>query len=267
MNNLKKNKIGIIGMGNMGQSIYCSLQKVIPLDQIFVTDHNPSKLEICNSQQRCDNSLEVVDNSDLIFLAIKPSNLLEISKQLTGFLNKKLVVSVLAGVTLDKLKSILNCNRVIRAMPNLCIKEWKGVIGWIASDFVSVEEKQMVAKFFSTIGLEIEVDQEKKIDAITAIAGSGPAYFFYLTEILTKKAVEFGFNEIQARQLAEMTFIGSSALLEGEEKSSRDWKDSVTSKKGITEAALNYLKDHSFDQIFKEGVQQAYNKAEEEPNL
>ena len=149
-------------------------------------------------------------------------------------------------------------------MPNLGQFVDQGMTGvfWDSSLFSEVE-REIIRCIFSSGGEMVEVNQEEKLDAITAISGSGPAYFFYLTDILTEKAQELGFSPAQAKKLAEMTCIGASAILENGENSAHEWINGVASKKGTTQAAIDFLSAHSFKQIFKEGVQQAYNKSKE----
>jgi pyrroline-5-carboxylate reductase len=166
---------------------------------------------------------------------------------------------------LDRIQKNLNLEKVVRVMPNLALQVGAALSGWFASSAVSDEEKDFVKDLLKSFGDEIEVDDENKIDAITALSGSGPAYFYYLAEIIKKAAIKYGFSESQATTIASATFKGSAKLLDKGE-SAADLKQRVTSKGGTTEAALNYMAENDLEDIFLKAIEKARKRAEELKN-
>ena len=116
---------------------------------------------------------------------------------------------------------------------------------------------------FDCVGTQLEVEEENKLDEITALSGSGPAYFYFLTELIYDKAIEFGFDHEDARKISEQTFTGAAAIFNHESATAKELKEAVTSKGGTTEAALKYLEENGFDKIFKDALEAAKNRSEE----
>lgn len=235
-------KIAIVGLGNMGRSIAERLRAggfhIVECER---ADDPNEKLRVC----------------DAFVIAVKPQSFDELADSISIDLSHKLAISIMAGVKMKKIHSALKCARVVRAMPNLGVQLGAGVTGWIASDACSDENKDLVSEIFSSMGEDVELENEGMIDALTAVSGSGPAYFFYLAELLEEKARDFGFDEREARMLAEQTFIGAAKLLESGGKTAQQWREAVCSKGGTTEAAIRHLQENKFDEIFKDAVEMA----------
>lgn len=210
--------------------------------------------------QLCDRETKVND-SDIFLFAVKPQDFDLCLNNLNINLSQKTIISIMAGVSLAKLEKKTGSKKVVRSMPNLPVQVGAGFTAWIASP--KIEDKESIRKIFSGIGKEIEVYEENKLNAVTALSGSGPAYFFYICELLGEKAKELGFNESEARIIAESTFIGSAELLKVKERSSHDLRISVTSKGGTTEAAFKSFTENSFDKHFKVAIESAYNRSKE----
>lgn len=210
-----------------------------------------------------DDPNEKLKDCDVAIIAVKPQYFFDLAKSIDSDVSYKLFISIMAGVNIHHIQESLKAEKVVRTMPNLAVQVGKGVVGWCGSEVVGDDEKNIIRNILSTMGESIELKDEEKLDAITALSGSGPAYFFYLTELLQKKAEEFGFSFEQAKKIAEMTFAGSAELLEKNEKSAEEWRVAVTSPGGTTEAALKHLEENKFDQIFKDGIEVARKRAEE----
>jgi pyrroline-5-carboxylate reductase len=148
-------------------------------------------------------------------------------------------------------------------MPNLAVLHQDGVTGWFADPVVSLDDRKLAQEVFVSVGMTVEVDEEAKIDAITAVSGSGPGYFFFMCEALQKAAMELGFAEEVALKLAKETFIGTSKLLEDSDLTPAEWRAMVTSKGGTTEAALKVFEEKGLERIFVEGVKEAERRARE----
>lgn len=253
-------KIGLIGLGNIGGAIYSQLAKKYSSDLLYVCGHHQNRAKELGVKNFSLQAEEVVAQVDIVILAIKPQSFFNwpAMPSLAG----KLVISVMAGVSMDKLNKMTKSDKIVRAMPNLGAQVGQGVIGWLASNKVGREDKGLIRRIIASLGMDIELDDEDKINAITALSGSGPAYFYYFCELLTDKAVKMGFSQEQARQIAEQTFIGSAKLLERESKSGRELRQAVTSKGGTTRAALEILMKEKFKGILFKAVDAAYKQAQ-----
>ncbi len=200
---------------------------------------------------------EKLIESDCYILAMKPQDFVEFD---TG---EKLVISIMAGVSIKRIQGKCGTKKIVRAMPNLPLKVGKALTGWIASDEVSEDEKQFAKKIFESFGEEIELDNEDKVNAITALSGSGPAYFYLLTEFIKKAAVEMGFCQEDAEKIAKRTIVGSAELLEKSGLSAEELRKKITSKGGTTEAAIKYLEENGIEETVKGAITAAQKRAEE----
>jgi pyrroline-5-carboxylate reductase len=255
----------LLGAGNMGSSFIPSLVQEFTTENLYLSDTDEKKLELLKSKFKLkhisNNFQDFLDKVEYILLAIKPQSFFEIGQILKEKAEDKTIISIMAGVSIKKIQNQTGCQKVIRSMPNLAVSVQKSVIGYTFSNQVLVQDKIKVKKIFENLGYALELESEDKINQITALSGSGPAYFFYLTEILQKQALEFGFNTNQARKIAENTLLGAAKLVQENDFDSKTWKDMVTSKGGTTEAALNYLKQNKFDKIFQEAIKKAKDRA------
>lgn len=255
-------KVGIIGYGNMGKALAKSLQKIMPAKNIFVCDSGKiSAPAICV----CKSVAALVDKSDLIILAVKPQSFADLAAELKqANLGSKLIISIMAGVSIAKISKLLCTAKVVRSMPNLPLKVGQGVTAWVATPKVTTAEKALVQKLFKACGYAIELKKENLLNSVTAISGSGPAYFFYLTEILAEAAKDFGIPKTIATEMAIQTLIGAAELLKSEKLADpAQLRQAVTSKGGTTEAALKTLADHDFANIMGKAIKAAKTRAEE----
>lgn len=258
-----KRKIGIIGLGNMGAAFYHGLEKIFPAEQLFGHDKNDGRAKKLGVDNFIGSVVSLVKKVDVFILAVKPQSLNDLVAELRDTCQGKLIISMLAGMSVDKLRSALGTDRVIRCMPNLPIKVGQGVTGWIASAAATDDDKELARKMFSSFGYQVEVAEEKMLDSITALSGSGPAYYFYLCQILTAEAEKMGFSRAEAHAVAENTFQGAAKLLEQEKKSSEEWVEAVASKGGTTEAALKSFAEDKLDEVVARALEKAREKSKE----
>lgn len=258
MNSLK---IGIIGAGNMGSAFYQGLRKIFPSDVLFIADHDRGKLKKLETKNIYKNYEEMLPKVQIVILAIKPQSFENLEKEKLQLLAHKCVISIMAGVSLKQLEKRTGAKKIVRSMPNLPVQVQKGVIGWIATKALSAQEKKMIKKIFSALGQSIELRNEKAIDAITALSGSGPAYFFYLTELMAQQAKAWGFNQKTAQQIATATLSGSADFLRARHEDPETLRKAVTSKGGTTEAALAYLERKRFSKIFSQALEKARQRS------
>lgn len=258
-----KPKIAIIGAGNMGGAFYCGLKAVMPEKDLFLCNRSAEKLQALSPLHCSEDANEAIRFADIVIIAVKPQSFDELVASIATPLKDKLILSIMAGITIEKIQAKLKAKKVIRSLPNLAIQIKQGLTAWVASRGVGAEEKIWIKEIFRTFGKEFELADEIWMNAAGTVTGSGPAYFFYLCELVEEKLKKLGFSESVAREMAEQTFLGSAKLLETNDKSAAEWRAAVTSKKGITEAALNHLKTHHWDEIFWGGIEAARKRTEE----
>ena len=254
-------KFLIVGFGNMGSSLYDGLIKIIDKESVYVCETFEEKMSLIEESNKTTDINQFLDIVDYVIFAIKPQFFLNLIPALDINLDQKTIVSIMAGVSIDSLRKHLKGIKIVRSIPNIAASIDEGVIGWIATDEVPNEDKDFLKRVFSNLGTEIELHSENMIDKMTALSASGPAYFYYICEILTNKAIEFGFSEKDALKIARATFIGSAELMGRNNKTAEEWKQKVTSKKGTTQAALEYLDSKNFREIFSEALERAKNRS------
>ena len=255
-------KIAIIGLGNMGGAIYRQLKNSIPAQQLFLCSHTrPSFVDKKNYFST--NANNVCQRADSIILAVKPQSLGTLMNGITVDLSKKIIVSILAGVTIKNLGLLTGAKKIIRTMPNLPAQVGLGVTGWVATKAVNHNEKNLVKKILATLGYEIELRNENLIAKLTVISGCGPAYFFYLTELLETRAQALGLTQDAAQKIAALTLSGTVDLLTHNTKTAAEWRAAVTSKGGVTEAVLKHLNQKKFPKIFKQALDTGIKRSKE----
>lgn len=260
-------KIGLIGVGNMGTAILDGLldKKIARAEQVFVFDKLQEKARSYAEKhpgvQLSDSAESLVRESDLILLAVKPQNLKETAQSFqTSLSESKILISILAGTPLTKINEALGKScKLIRSMPNLGARVAKGITALAGEDQEALE---LAKNLFLGCG-EVVFLKEEHFDTVTAISGSGPAYFFLMMELLVEKAIEEGIPEKEARLLAVQTGVGASLLAEAASESPKKLREMVTSKGGTTEAALKKLSEKNFPEDFKLALQAAIDRGRE----
>jgi pyrroline-5-carboxylate reductase len=200
----------------------------------------------------------------IILVGVKPAMVPDLLREIAPALRDgAIVVSLAAGVTLATFAEHLGADvSVIRSMPNTPSTVGKGVTGLAAGAAASAEDLAVVRRLFELVGAVIEVPEDK-IDALSTISGSGPAYVFLLIEELTRAAIGKGFSEADARLMSEQTFIGATALLAASGENPAELRRRVTSPKGTTERAITVLQDAQLDRLFAEATDAALARAKE----
>lgn len=254
--------IGIIGAGNLGTALYRTLSRVFPPGNLLVTDHHLEKLRALGLK-KTTTLTTLIAQSDVIILAIKPQSLSALVATLKHSLAGKLFISILAGVPIKQLKVLTGATNIVRAMPNLPLQVGSGFTAWVATKNITAVQKKIITKIFATGGTALELKKETLLDAVTALSGSGPAYFFYLTELLEQQAKKWGFSAKESGAIAAATLVGAGALLRSGTKTAAEWRLSVTSKGGTTARALAVLAEGQWDIIFQSALVAARLRAEE----
>jgi pyrroline-5-carboxylate reductase len=205
----------------------------------------------------------VVKYSDIIIIAVKPKDFESVLKHevCCGISPKKLIISIAAGITTKHIEDIVGKDvPVIRVMPNMAAIIGEAISSISAGTSAAKEHMKMARKIFSMIGEVIEIEEEL-VDAVTAISGSGPAYFFYLTEMLIDAARELKLDKNIAEKLVTKTAIGSMKLLEALKEEPARLRRRVTSKGGTTEAALRVFEERGLKRIVEDAVIAAWRRS------
>ena len=255
--------IAIIGAGNVGGALYRSLRDAVGEDALLVCDTHEAQLARLGARHACQDAETAARRADALVIAVKPQQFAALARSIASPLEGKLVVSVMAGVRLAAVAEALRAAAVIRCMPNLGAQVGRGATAWIASPACTAAQLELARRIFRAAGVEIEVDDESLLDAFTALGGTGPAYFFYLAELLAENAVAMGFDEAQSRLLAREVLAASARLLETGDRSAAEWRQAVTTPGGTTAAAMRAFAERGFAEAFRAGLEAARRRSEE----
>ncbi|MEA3305772.1 MAG: pyrroline-5-carboxylate reductase [Candidatus Omnitrophota bacterium] len=240
---------------------------LIPAGNLYLYDIDKDKCS-CLANTLNANAVnfpgELADFCAIILLAIKPQDFENARGKIREALDSsKLIISIVAGITLKQIVGRLKQGaRAARVMPNMPCLVNQGVSALCYNNFTAPGDKEFVRKMFTSIGDIVEVD-EGDMDAVTAVSGSGPAYFFYLTQVLEECAIDMGIDKEKAKLLAVKTAIGSAAILKDGGFGAKALRKHVTSKGGTTEAAFRVFVEKKLGSILKEGIRAAKKRAGE----
>lgn len=237
--------IGIIGAGNMGMAIASRVK-----GRILLSDKN----------KRISNNTSVATRADIIILAIKPQDMEGVLKEIRPYVKGKLVISIAAGITTSCIEKFLGRERVVRVMPNMPSMVGKGISAISLGRFAKANDLKTAFRIFSKLGSVVKV-KESLLDAVTAVSGSGPAYYFLFTHLLAKAGEASGLEKSLALKLAKATFIGASEVVKSKDLSMEELIKKVASKGGTTESALKVFKNRDLESIIKQAVKTALLKS------
>ena len=260
-----RTRIGFIGAGVMGQAVIATLIKAgIPKDQItFTRRRSELNDEITESLGISAKSLaELARESDLIFLAMKPQDLISILDEIKESLSEEtLIVSLAAGKKTDVIQAALGGkNPVIRVMPNTPMVVGEGVSVISGSSNVDPTELEWVRSLLAFGGLAMVIDESLQ-DAVTSISGSGPAYFFAFIEAMVSAGEKLGISHQDATTLAIKTIKGAAVMLEQSGKSATTLRENVTSPKGVTAEALKVFRERGLDEMVEAAMRAARDRS------
>ncbi len=245
--NRKMTKVVIAGLGRMGQATYDYLLK-------------SGEFELSGFDREA-NPNSYLNEADVVILAMKPQSFGEFASTVEVDLKGKLVISIMAGISLGVVMDKLNVDKVVRVMPNLALQVGRSVSAWFASESVDEEDKASLKAILRKFGMEIQVESEEKIDEITAVSGSGPAYFCLLAEHMADVARGFGFEKELAKKFVDETLIGTALLMDDKSMGAREIRSAVSSKGGTTEAAVADFGEKGFGDIVDSAVAAAKRRA------
>lgn len=267
---MQPSTIGFIGAGNMACGlIHGLLAAGYAPERIWVS--NPHRPVLDNLEQRDvkvhQDNRHVAEQVDVLIFAVKPQVLYIVMSEVAAVIKQKkpLLISVAAGVSLHTLQSNLQIAdaALIRSMPNTPTQFGCGMTGLIANSFCSEEQKKLATEIFQSVGLITWLKTEQEMDIVTAISGSGPAYFFLLIQSLEEAAIELGLPHATATQLSTQTALGAARMAIESTESIEQLKRNVTSPGGTTERALAVFETGRFPELVKKAVKSAAERAKE----
>lgn len=266
---MSKMKITFIGGGNMGEAMLAAVldKELATPDDVSVSDISEERRDYLMQQYGVavtgDNK-EAAGGKEIIVLAVKPQNLPEVADSLKNCLETtQLVLSIVAGVTIDTLSKGLGHHCIVRVMPNTPAQIGYGISAWTATTGVTDEQKGWTQSILTAMGKEIYFRNEEYLDMVTAVSASGPAYFFLFAEALIDAAVNIGLPRQEAETLVAQTMLGSAHLMQQSDKPPAELRRSVTSRGGTTERALQVFEEGGLAKIVAEAVEAAYKRAKE----
>lgn len=259
--------IGFIGVGVMGSSLIKSLLiSSLNSEQICISDKSKETSdEVARSHNVIAKTVtEIGQDCNVIFLAVKPQDLESVLGELSQVLNKEtLLISIAAGKTTKFIEGkLVNKNPVIRVMPNTPAQIGKGVSAISPGSSATRDHLEVAKDLLSATGLVVEVPEESQ-DAVTALSGSGPAYFFNFIEAMIKSGVSLGLTEEISTQLAIGTIAGSAAMLQESGVDAATLRKNVTSPNGTTAAALKVFSDNNLERIVADAMAAANKRSQE----
>jgi len=259
-------RIGFIGGGMMGEAMIKSLlaKGVAKPDDITVSDVSKSRRDILKERygiKAVADNREVVKAAEAVVLAVKPQELGKVLDELKGLSSEQLVLSIVAGATLESIGQGLGHSCLVRAMPNMPAQIGEGMTVWTATAEVNQRQKEIAQSILAAMGKEIYVSREKYIDMATAVSGSGPAYVFLMIEAMVDAGVHIGLPRDMAEKLVVQTVLGSTRAVEVMGKHPAELKNMVTSPGGTTTEGLLQLETGGLRSLLLQAVIAAYNKA------
>ena len=259
--------ICFIGGGNMAQALIGGLlSRGLPTTRITVSDPVEQirhVLEEKGIQTTADN-LEAIKNADVVVLAVKPQVLATVLQPLKGLLSDKLVISIIAGAEIQTISDLIGgSQRIVRVMPNTPALVQTGAHGIYASEAVGKQDRELTSQILAATGLTIWLDNEAQIDAVTAVSGSGPAYFFYLMESMIRAGKNLGLEEKVATALTLQTALGAAQMAITSSNSPAELRKNVTSPNGTTQAALEVFDRVQISQNIQAALAAAQKRSQE----
>ena len=262
-------KITLIGAGVMGEAMIKGIlhQKLVKPEQITAADIHEARLQELKKTYGINyttDNIEAAKHADVLVLSIKPQIMDKVLPTLRGQVDGvSLIVSIVAGVTIQSISSRLLNARIVRSMPNTPGQIGQGITVWTASPDVAEEQQKQAELIISALGEQIFVDDERYLDMATALSGSGPAYVFMFMEAMIDAGVHMGFSRRDAEKLVTQTLLGSVLYAKQSGLHPAQLRNQVTSPGGTTAQALHEMEKGGLRTVLSEGVWAAYTRSQE----
>ena len=263
MAGLDNKKIAVIGAGNMGEALIRGLIRSVAVDQVAAVDIDfdlLSRLKTEIGVRVSEDATTTVDGSDIVVIAIKPQHLFDVAGLRAAMTADHLVVSIAAGVSTGTLESVFGDVPVVRTMPNILAQVGECVAGLCAGKYAEESHLETAAAILGAVG-ETVVVEEKQMDAVTGLSGSGPAYVFALIDALADGGVKCGLPKGVALKRSTQTGLGAAKMVTESGDHPMSLKDKVTSPGGTTIAGLKALEDGGFRAALMNAVEAATRRS------
>jgi pyrroline-5-carboxylate reductase len=261
-------RIAFIGAGNMATSLIGGL-RAQGVDAALIRASDPgaetrAKVAAEHGIELFADNAEAIEGADVVLIAVKPQMMKAMCIALRPSLKpNQLVVSVAAGITCASMNSWLGDHPIVRCMPNTPALLRQGVSGLYATANVSTEQRAQAEQLLSAVGIALWLEEEKQLDAVTAVSGSGPAYFFLLIEAMTATAEKLGLPRDIAIQLTKQTALGAALMVTGSDVDAAELRRRVTSPAGTTEAAIKSFQAGGFEALVDTALTAAAHRSAE----
>lgn len=261
-------KIGFIGGGNMASSLMSGLiASGHSPRHLWASDINSEALLALEKNLNINTSTsndEVVSAVDVVVLAVKPQILSSVAKSISGLIQQKkpLVVSIAAGIGQQSLSQWLGDETaIVRCMPNTPALVLTGATALHANKNVTTEQHDLAENIMRSVGIALWVDEEAQLDAVTAVSGSGPAYYFLLMEAMEKAAIALGLDEVTASLLVQQTALGAAKIALESSESPEQLRKRVTSPGGTTQRAIDVFDEGGFTALVSKALHAARDRS------
>ena len=258
--------ISFIGGGNMAQALIGGLiSRGMPTTRITVSDPVEQVRTLLAEKEInvTDDNSAAIQDADIVVFAVKPQVLAQVLQPLKGLVNDKLIISIVAGAEIATLASLLGTARIVRVMPNTPALVQTGAHGLYAHEDVENSDRDLASQVLASTGLTIWVNSEAQIDAVTAVSGSGPAYFFYMMESMIRAGKNLGLDEKVATALTLQTALGAAQMAITSSNTPAELRKNVTSPNGTTQAALEVFDRAQISQNIQAALAAAQKRSQE----
>jgi pyrroline-5-carboxylate reductase len=262
-------KIALLGCGNMGMAYAQSFIKhhIVEKSNLLLFERHAPRREALEAMALAEVLGQIdarLTACNIVILAVKPQDFQVLAAEVKDLLAPDAVVlSIMAGLTIDKIAKALNTQRIVRAMPNSPAQIGMGITAYTANESVLPEQLHKIENLLATTGRTVFIEEESGMDAVTALSGSGPAYFFYLVKAMVAAGTRMGLEAPVAAMLVEQTMLGSFHLINNSSLSLDQLIQAVASKGGTTEAALGKLEMLQVGEHLAEAILDAEMRAKE----
>ncbi|PWE44081.1 pyrroline-5-carboxylate reductase [Pseudomonas prosekii] len=265
---MSKTRIAFIGAGNMAASLIGGMRaKGLDAAHIRASDPGADTRARVSAEHGIEvfaDNAEAIEGADVVVLAVKPQAMKAVCEAIRPSLKPhQLVVSIAAGITCASMKNWLGAQPIVRCMPNTPALLRQGVSGLYATAEVDAEQRQQAQELLSAVGLALWLDEEQQLDAVTAVSGSGPAYFFLLIEAMTAAGVKLGLPADIAAQLTVQTALGAAHMAVASDVDAAELRRRVTSPAGTTEAAIKSFQANGFEALVEKALGAAAQRSAE----
>lgn len=265
---MNRKSIGFIGGGNMAYSLLSGLlASGHSAEQLWVADINAQARQSLSDNLKVnvtDNNNAVVQAADILVLAVKPQIIKEVAQAIAPAIQQKnsLIISIAAGISQASLSRWLGGNTaIVRCMPNTPALVLTGATALHANAHVNAKQRNIAETILRAVGIALWVAEESELDAVTAVSGSGPAYYFLLMEAMEAVAISMGLSAETARLLVQQTALGSAKIALESEESPQRLRQRVTSPNGTTQQAIEVFQQGGFSELVAKALEAAKERS------